>query len=381
MNGFLAILLKEFAHIRRQPATLFFTFLVPLLEMVIFGYAIDTTVEDIPTVVFDACGTRESRELVDALSNSRTYHVVERALTHEQYERAIIAGRAKVAIAIPPDYASDLLTQKAASIQVLIDGSDSQVATSALHSAVLLGLNQSIARARLFAEARQAAVARDPTGRLALPIDIRPRLLYNPNLESAHFFVPGLIGILMQVVTLFLTSLAIVRERETGTLEQLFVTPVGRVGLMLGKISPYAILATLEMVLILAVLTFVFDVPIRGSIPLLLALSVLFMITSLGMGLLISTIARTQLEALQFCFMIMLPSFLLSGFVFPRASMPAPIQWIGLGIPVTYFLEMLRGIILRGAGAADLVEHIRGLVICCMVILALSISRFRKQLD
>ena len=381
MNGFLAILLKEFAHVRRQPATLFFTFLIPVFELLIFGYAIDTTVERIPTVVFDSARTRESREMIEALANSRSFKIVREVGTHHAFEHAVLEGAAQVAISIPPDFSSRLLAQKEASIQVLIDGSDSQVATTALHSAVLLGLNQSIARARVFAEARQAAIARDSAGRIALPIDIRPRLLYNPNLESAHFFVPGLIGIIMQVVTLFLTSLAIVREREAGTLEQLFVTPVGRLGLMLGKLVPYAVLGFVETIIVLTVMVFVFDVPIRGDLVLLLALSILFLLTALGMGLLISTLARTQLEALQFAFMIMLPSFLLSGFVFPRESMPEPIYWLGFAIPVTYFLEILRGVILRAADMTDLMPSIRGLVLCCVVVLTLSVTRFRKQLD
>ncbi|GIK16508.1 MAG: transport permease protein [Planctomycetota bacterium] len=381
MNGFLAILLKEASHIRRQPSTLFFTFIIPVFEMLIFGYAIDTSVENTPTVVFDACRTRESRELVEALVNSRSFRVVAEAFTHHEYEHAVISGQAKVAVAIPPDFSQKLLTQKEASVQVLIDGSDSQVATAALHSSILLGLNRSIARAKVYAEAQQAAVARDPAGRATLPIDIRPRLLYNPNLESAHFFVPGLIGIIMQVVTLFLTSLAVVREREAGTLEQLFVTPVGRVGLMLGKIVPYAVLGFVETLVVLTVMVFVFQVPIRGDLLLLMPLSILFLLTALGMGLLISTVARTQLEALQFAFMIMLPSFLLSGFVFPRESMPEPIYWLGYAIPVTYFLEILRGIILRAAEWNDLVPHIRGLAVCCVVLLTLSVTRFRKQLD
>lgn len=381
MNGFLAILLKECSHIRRQPSTLFFTFLIPIFEMLIFGYAIDTSVEHTPTIVFDACRSRESREMIDALANSRSFRIVGEAMTHYEYEHAVISGAAKVAVAIPPDFSQRLLAQREASIQVLIDGSDSQVATAALHSSVLLGLNQSIARAKVYAEAQQAAVARDPAGRAALPIDIRPRLLYNPDLESAHFFVPGLIGIIMQVVTLFLTSLAIVREREAGTLEQLFVTPVGRLGLMLGKLVPYAALGFFETLVVLMVMVFVFQVPIRGDLLLLLPLSILFLLTALGMGLLISTIAHTQLEALQFAFMIMLPSFLLSGFVFPRESMPEPIYWLGFAIPVTYFLEILRGIILRAADFNDLVPHVRGLVICCVVVISLSVSRFRKQLD
>ncbi len=381
MSGLLAVLLKEFAHIRREPATLVFAFIIPVFQLTIFGYAINTTIEDIHTVVYNLDGRQDSRELVAAFENSRKFKVVGQVFSEEAFERAMASGRAKVGIKIPPDYTGRLLRGRQATVQVLIDGSDSQVATTALNSAALLGLNRSLARGFAYAEARQAAVARDPAGRLALPIEVRPRLLYNPNLESAHFFVPGLIGIIMQLVTLFLTSFAIVRERELGTLEQLFVTPVGRAGLMLGKLIPYALIGFVETLIVLAVMVFGFDVPIRGDLVLLLLLSVLFLFTALGLGLLVSTLAKTQLQAIQFAFIIMLPSILLSGFVFPREAMPTPMYLLSFAIPVTYFIEILRGIILRSATFVDLMPHILGLVICCVLALALSIARFRKQLD
>jgi ribosome-dependent ATPase len=224
------------------------------------------------------------------------------------------------------------------------------------------------------------APARNETGDLALPVEMRTRLLYNPNLESSHFFVPGLVGIILQLVTLFLTSFAVVRERELGTLEQLFVTPVSRAGLLLGKLMPYALLGFVETLIVLNVMVFVFDVPIRGDLTLLLLLSTLFLLCALGLGLLVSTIAKTQLQALQFAFIIMLPSVLLSGFMFPRAQMPGPVYALTFAIPVTYFLEILRGVVLRGAGFLDLLPSITGLSLCTVVILALSLLRFRKQL-
>jgi ABC transporter DrrB family efflux protein len=254
------------------------------------------------------------------------------------------------------------------------------VATTALTTAKLLGVNLSIQKARQQGEAANFAPARDARGELGLPLDVRPRLLYNPNLESAHFFVPGLIGIILQLVTLFLTSFAVVRERELGTLEQLFVTPVGRTGLLLGKLVPYAVVGFVELLIVILVMVYVFGVPIRGSIPLLLTLAMLFMVCSLGLGLLVSTVAKTQLEAVQFAFVIMLPSVLLSGFVFPRAEMPYPIYILTFGIPVTYFIEILRGIVLRGADLRDLLPWVVGLTTCGFVVLTLSVTRFRKQL-
>ncbi len=192
--------------------------------------------------------------------------------------------------------------------------------------------------------------------------------------------MPGLVGIILQLVTLFLTSFAIVRERELGTLEQLFVTPVGRMGLLLGKLLPYAMLGFVEMLIVTSVMIYGFGVPINGSITLLLVLSMLFMVCSLGLGLLVSTVARTQLEAVQFAFVIMLPSVLLSGFMFPRSEMPLPIYLVTFAIPATYFIEILRGIVLRGADALDLIPSIVGLTVCGVIVLWLSVIRFQKRL-
>jgi len=381
MNGFLAILLKEFAHVRREPTTLFFAFVIPVVQMTIFGYAINMTVDNIRTVVYDLDGREDARTLIDAFRNTRKFKLVGQVHDEAAFDHALTSGRANVGIRIPPDYTERLLHGEQATVQVLIDGSDSQVASTAQTAAALLGLNQSLGRGRGMAESLQLAPARDPAGRFALPIEVRPRLLYNPNLHSAYFFVPALIGIIMQLVTLFLTSFAIVREREQGTLEQLFVTPVGRAGLLFGKLVPYAVLGFVETLLVLTVMIYGFGVPIRGDLVLLFALSLLFLVTALGLGLLVSTLAKTQLQAIQFAFMIMLPSILLSGFVFPREAMPSPIYWLSFAIPVSYFLEILRGVILRSATFMDLWPHILGLAVCCSVILTLSITRFHKQLD
>ncbi|MCE9553088.1 MAG: ABC transporter permease [Planctomycetes bacterium] len=379
-DGLLAVLIKEFFHLRRQPATLFFMLVVPVLQILIFGVAIDTQVQNIPLVVFDLDGRQASRELVDSLVNTRTFKIVDWVVGEEAFRRAITSGRAKTGIKIPPHYTDDLLQGRQVEVQVLIDGSDSQVATTALNAVNLLGLNRSLALAQKKEEASGVGSARSGTGQIALAVEMRPQLLFNPDLESARFFVPGLVGIIMQLVTLFLTAFAIVRERELGTLEQLFVTPVGRTGLLLGKLLPYAIVGFTEMLIVLCVMIYGFKVPINGSIPLLLSLAALFLVCSLGLGLLVSTLAKTQTTALQFAFLIMLPSVLLSGFVFPRSEMPLPIYWLTFCIPVTYFIEILRGIVLRGADAIDLIPQMIGLVVCCVVILGISIGRFQKKL-
>ena len=380
LDGFLAILMKEFSHIRRERSTLFFMFIVPVLQTFIFGVAIDTQIENIPTMIFNLDGRKAGRELAEAFRNTRTFQIIGEAHEEETFRRALTSGKAKVAVLIPPDYTERLLQGEQAHVQVLIDGSDSQVASTALNSTNLLGLNQSIRIARNMADSLARVPARDEVGRPSMPIEMRPRLLYNPDLESSHFFVPGLVGIILQLVTLFLTSFAIVRERELGTLEQLFVTPVSRSGLLLGKLVPYALVGIVETLIILVVMVFVFNVPIRGEIQLLLPLASLFLVCSLGLGLLVSTIAQTQLQAMQFAFLVMLPSVLLSGFMFPRSEMPWPIYMASFAIPVTYFIEIMRGIVLRGADLVDLASSVLGLSICCLAILTLSLLRFRKQL-
>lgn len=380
MWGFRAVLTKEFFHIRRQPTTIFFMLVIPTLQTLIFGYAINVKIEHIPMVVHDLDGRPQADQLIEAFQNTHTFDVVRRVTDDESFRRAITAGWAKVGVRIPPDYTDRLVRHEQAQVQVLIDGSDSQVATTALNAANLLGINRSLSIARLTADTAQIAPARNELGDLAMPIEFRPRLLYNPDLESSHFFVPGLVGIILQLVTLFLTAFAIVRERELGTLEQLFVTPVGRGGLLLGKLVPYALVGCVAMLVVLNVMVFVFGVPIAGNIVLLFSLSTLFLVCALGLGLLVSTIARTQLEAMQLAFMIMLPTVLLAGFMFPRSEMPFPIYLFTFAIPATYFLEILRGIVLRGADFIDLLPEAAGLAICCVVILALSIGRFHKQL-
>lgn len=380
-SGFVAIFLKEFSHIRREPATLFFTLLVPVLQTIVFGVAINTEIENIPMVVFDLDGRHDARELQAAFLNTRTFKVVERVLDEESFFRTITSGRAKVGVRIPANYSDHLLAGEQAQVQVLIDGSDSQVATTAMNTANLLGLNLSIARARVVATNQSVAPARNESGATVLPIEIRTRLLFNPNLESSHFFVPGLVGIILQLVTLFLTAFAIVRERELGTLEQLFVTPVSRAGLLLGKLAPYAVLAFGETLIVLSVMVYLFQVPIRGDIGLLLVLSGLFLLCALGLGLFVSTISKTQLQAFQFAFIIMLPSVLLSGFMFPRSEMPTPIYLATFAIPVTYYLEILRAIVLRGADLTDIVPSVIGLGTSTFVVLSFSLMRFRKQLS
>jgi ABC transporter DrrB family efflux protein len=332
-------------------------------------------------VVLDLDGRMESRSFIEALENSATFEVVEDARNLPDLYAALAAGRARTGVVIPAHYSERLLRREQAEIQVLIDGSDSQVATTALNTVNLLGVDLSLRRARAFGESIGVAPARTETGEVDLPIEIRARLLYNPDLESSHFFVPGLVAIILQLVLLFLTSSSIVRERELGTLEQIFVTPVGVGGLLLGKLAPYVAFAFGELLIVLSLMTAIFGVTISGSLGLLVALASIFIVTVLGLGLLVSTIARTQLQSMQIAFVIMLPSVLLSGFMFPRAEMPTIIYLLSFLLPVTYFIEILRGIVLRGAELQDLVPHVAGLIACLTAVLGLSLGRFRKHLD
>jgi len=366
LAGLLAVFLKELVHVRRERSTLFFLFVIPVLQTILFGYAIRTEVEHVPTVLLDLDGRTPALEFVEALENTKVLAVTARLHDQESFDAALRSARAKVGVRIPPEFSDDLLAGRSASVQVLIDGSDSNLASQALQATKLLALTRS----------------RSLAGAPAEPaIDLRTRLLYNPDLDSAHFFVPGLVGIILQLVTLFLTAFTLARERESGTLEQLFVTPVGRGGLVFGKLLPYALLGAMEAVLVYSVMVFLFGVPIRGDLGLLFALTGLFVLCGLALGLFVSTLARTQLQAMQFAFVIMLPSVLLSGFLFQRAQMPAPIRLLSACLPVTYFVEILRGLVLRGAGARDLQGSIVGLAACACVLVLISLARFKKQLD
>ncbi|MFG0284998.1 MAG: ABC transporter permease, partial [Phycisphaerales bacterium JB039] len=381
LTGLVAVLTKEFTHVRRQPATLLFMLIVPVFQLLVFGYAINLQIEHIPTVVLDLDRRDQAQRLVESFVNTRTFRIVERVNDEQSLHDALSAGRAKVGVLIPGDYTERLLGHQQATVQVLIDGSDSQIANTARNTASLLGIQASLDVARPFVESKQLAPARGPAGQLAMPVEIRSRVLYNPDLRSANFFVPGLVGIILQLVTLFLTSFAVVRERESGTLEQLFVTPVGRAGFMLGKLAPYAIIGFVESLIVLCVMVYLFQVPIHGDLLLLLALVALFLVCSLGLGLLVSTLARTQATAMQFAFVIMLPSVLLSGFMFPRAEMPLPIYVLTYAIPATYFLEILRGIIQRASTFTDLIPWIVGMTLTTVTVLAVSVARFRKTLS
>ncbi|NUM53350.1 MAG: ABC transporter permease [Candidatus Hydrogenedentes bacterium] len=367
-RGFNAIVYKETIHILRDPKTLLLMLVIPGIQLTIFGYAIQMDVKHIPTAYYNLDGREASRELLDSFENTGYFDFVGQAFSDDELTGMIVDGHAKVGVKIPPDYSDSVALGRRAEVQVLIDGSDSTVAMQALNVSNAIALRKSF-----------TAIQERFPGR-SQPIESRPRVLFNPDMKTANFMVPGLIGIVMQVVTMFLTAFAVVREKENGTLEQLMVTPVSRLGLLGGKLMPYACIGAFEVCMVVLLMRFLFQVPIAGSLALLAGFSVLFLVTSLGLGLMISTIASNQVQAIQIAFLVMLPSVLLSGFMFPQESMPAPIWAIGQALPVTYFIRILRGIILRDAGFMQLWPQGIGLIVIASVLLTVSAGRFRKTL-
>jgi ABC-2 type transport system permease protein len=338
-HGLVPICRKEFLHIVRDPGTLFFALAIPMIQLFLFGFAIDTNIRQVTTVVFDESRTQDSRQLLESLANSDVFRLNTYASTKEEMYEAIKLGKARVGIRIPYDYARHLQDGETATVLVLVDGSDSNVAGQAVSTATGVALQESLARVI-------------PNGKM--PIEVRPSVLYNPATRSANFFIPGLIAILLQVMTILLIALSLVREREHGTLEQLTMTPVAPLGLMVGKMIPYGVLSFLELCVILCVMRVVFQVPIHGNVFVLLAMSLPFLLTVLGLGLMISTRARTQAEAFQLAMGTILPSVFLSGYIFLIENMPTFFQGIARLIPATYYIRILRGIILRGAGIEEL---------------------------
>ncbi|MDQ7842170.1 MAG: ABC transporter permease [Armatimonadota bacterium] len=369
-----AIILKEFVQLMRDPRTLAMALLMPVIQLLLFGYAITTQVEHLPTIVVDRSQSQESRLLLERFVNSRYFDIRARARDEDEIARAIDRGAMRVGIVIPPDFASALQAGRPAQVQVIVDASDPLVANSALSTARAIGQTASLEIA-----ARQLRRAGAP-GR-GLPVEMRIRAWYNPDLRSVNFMVPGLLAVILSMLTLMLTAIAIVRERELGTLEQLVATPIRKIELMLGKILPYAVLGYVDMTLALLIGAYWFRVPIRGSLALLYGLTLVFYLATLGQGILVSTVSRTQRQAMQAAFFIFLPTILLSGFMFPREGMPAVIQWIGYAIPLTYFLTIVRGIILKGVGLAELAVQIIPLAALGLAFFGLSVARFQKRLE
>ncbi|HNP87930.1 MAG: ABC transporter permease [Chloroflexi bacterium SZAS-1] len=371
----LPIIRKEFIHIMRDPRTLAVMFLQPLLQLILLGYAATADVRNTPLAVQDLSRTPQSRHLVEAFTQSGQFAVMRSVNSESELAQLIDNGTARAGLIIPPGYASDVESGRGAQVAFVLDGSDPTVAASALSSAQLIGQVEAT-------KIQQQTLARRGTNvALVAPVEVRPRVWYNPDMASAVFMVPALIGLILQIQATLLTASAIVRERERGTIEQLIVTPIRPLELILGKILPYALVALLITIEILMIGTVLFGVPIKGSPPLLMAIACLFLVSSLSLGLLISTVAQTQQEAFLLTFLTILPSVFLSGFIYPIAALPRVLQFISGLVPLTYFLVVVRGIVIKGVGVQALASQIIALTIFGAVLIVLASRSFRKRLD
>ena len=370
----LGIIAKEFIHLKRDWLALVLALAVPVAMLFIFGWAINTDVKHVPTAVFDQSGSVEARQFLEAMENSQYFAMRYWTRSHGELTRLIDRGSAKVGVVIPPDFARRLARQ-AAEVQVIVDASDPQVATSAINAASSLGAQRSL---EIITKTLEGTTLGRRTG---VPFDVRVRAWYNPDLVSAIFIVPGLIGALLMQTTITAMAVSVVREREKGTLEALIVSPIRRWELLLGKIIPNLLVAYGQMTMALIVAHFVFDVPIRGSLPLLYGLALVFMMGTLGIGIFVSAAARTVPQAMQMAFLTFLPSIYLSGLLFPIEGMPTGAQYLASIIPLTYFLRIVRGIVLKGVGFGDLWPSLLPLLAFGVVIFSLAVVKFRKQLD
>ena len=369
MPRFWPMFRKEFVQMRRDRLTLGIMIGVPILQLLLFGFAIQTDVRHIPTVVLDESRTPESRDLVAAFQNTGNFRIIGHVDGRPALDAAIARGDAQAAIVVPHDYPRDLARGRTATVQVIVDAADPLSSQAALAAAGGL------------AQARNLAILGAQAGRATLPVEARVRPRYNPGLRSPVYIVPGLVGVILTITMVLITAMAIVRERERGTLEQLIVTPVTKSELMLGKIAPYVGVGLVQMTAVLGLGRLVFDVPFTGNVLLLYTIALLFIIASLAFGLFVSTLVRTQQQAMQVSFFFVLPNILLSGFMFPRQAMPLVFQWLGALLPLTHFLKVLRGILLKGVGVPALWPEILLLIVFAVGLIGLAVRRFHKTLD
>lgn len=362
----LAIIRKEFTHIFRDWRTLLIIILMPILMIVLYGYAITLDMRNIVFGVIDDARTPESRALVEAFAENGFFRPLGRELRRDEIEHVFMRRDALLVIVIPGEFSDALQTGTGARLQLLIDASDSNVG--------IFVSNYAEQVLQLF-NARM-------NGSLPVLYDIAPRILYNPDMNSTHFFVPGLVALILMLISALLTSIAITREKETGTLEQILVSPVHAREIILGKVLPYVILGLLNAAIILVSARLLFDVPMRGNLLLLGLLSLVFVFVALSFGLMISTVARTQLLAMFMTLMAtILPTIMLSGFIFPITSMPTVLQYLANILPATYFLTIIRAIMLKGVGLAELWPQALILTGLGVLLLANAIRRFRMRLE
>jgi len=368
----LALIRKEFLHILRDPRTLGVMFIIPIVELMFMGYAATTNIEHLRTAVLDGDKTMASRELIEIYRASSYFDIVHYVESEQQMAYLVDRGQVRSGLIIPPGYGEALNGGEQAQVAFVIDGSDPSVANT------VLAASQSVGQAYSMRIIEQA-MGIDPDD---MPgVQVRPRVWYNPEMKSANFMIPGIMGLILYFMTCLFTALSIVREREQGTIEQLIVTPIKPLELIVAKVSPYVFVAFFDLLEVLAIGVFWFGVPIRGSLGLLLGLSALFLLTSLGIGIFISSVANTQQEAMLLAFLTMFLSIFLGGFFFPIEAMPGWLQTITYVVPLRYMLVIIRGIILKGVGLQVLCQEVIALVIFGVAIMLLAATRFRKRLE
>ena len=375
-NSRLASLIrKEFIQITRDPRTLILVLIIPVMQLFLLGYSATNDVRNVPMAVFDQDRRPSARQLLDAYRAADYFRIAYDVDSEAELQTLIDNGDARVGLIIPPDYGKQLQSNGSAQVAFVLDGSDPTVASTALSAAQLIGqsLATEVMAERLARRGQPAAI--QP------PVEVHTQVWYNPDLISAHFMIPGVIGMILYALTSILTATAVVRERERGTIEQLIVTPIRPLELIIGKLLPYTILAFLNTLEVLAIGHWWFGLPLRGELWLIWTLSGLFLLSSLGIGLLASTIANTQQEAMLTVWMTLLPGIFLSGFFFPLEAMPKVLQWISYLMPLRYYLFIIRSLLLKGVGAAALESEILALSIFGGAIMTAAAMRFRKRLD
>ena len=370
-----SIIRKEFTQIVRDKRTLGIILVIPIVQLFLLGYSATSDVRNVPLAVFDQCLCPESRSLLDAYRSADYFKLAYFTSSEEQIRSLIEQGQARAGIIIPPDYDNRLVRGNAV-VAFVLDGSDATAGSSAYSAALLIG--QSQATKLLLQELARSGLN---TATIQPPLQVSTNVWYNPDLKSSYFMIPGVIGMILFAITSILTATAVVRERERGTIEQLIVTPIQPWELVIGKIVPYVILAFIDTLEVLAIGHWWFGMPVRGDLNLILACSGLMLLSGLGIGLFVSTIANTQQEAMLTVFMTMLPSIFLSGFFFPLESMPVILQWVSYIIPLRYYLVIIRALLIKGVGVEAIWNEIIPLIVFGLVIMTAAAFRFHKRLD
>jgi ABC-2 type transport system permease protein len=368
------MLIKEFLQVLRDPKMRGIIFVMPLIQVMVFGYAVTTDVRDVPTAVLDFDQSVASRELLSRFSASGYFRFIAQTRDVSMANHLLDEGSVGAILRIDQDFGEDLRAGRTAKLQVIADGTDSNTAGIVLdYTGRIAGKFSEKVLLTRFSRLR---------GERPLPgtVELATRAWFNENLESRNFYVPGVIAIIVMLITLMLTSMAIVREKEIGTIEQLLVSPITPTEFILGKTLPFALIGYADVLLVAALGVFWFEVPIRGSLLLLLVATTFYLMTTLGIGLFISTVSRTQQQAMMSVFFFYFPAVLLSGFMFPIANMPPLVQYLTYANPLRYFLVILRGIFLKGAGPATLWPQMAALLVMGLVTLFFTTRRFRKTM-